>query len=96
MKKYFSDLEIKQIQDDYLFRKKERAYYQNTAFDKDNLEKLKKAGLTGVNPILVKYVREQLNLAGFNDVKIFVSGGFDADKIEKFENENVPVDGYGV
>jgi len=96
MKKYFSDLEIKQIQENYLLRKKEWAYYQNTAFDKENLEKLKKAGLTGVNPILVRYVRQQLDLAGFKDVKIFVSGGFDADKIQKFENENVPVDGYGV
>ena len=29
-------------------------------------------------------------------MKIFVSGGFDAKKIEKFEKNNVPVDGYGV
>jgi len=96
MKKYFAEKTIYQIREDYQTRKSERAFYGNTAFSKESLEKLKKAGLTGVNSELVNFVRNQLNQAGFEDVKIFVSGGFDAEKIEKFEKENVPVDGYGV
>ncbi len=34
--------------------------------------------------------------AGHRKVKIFVSGGFTADKIRDFERAGVPVDGYGV
>jgi nicotinate phosphoribosyltransferase len=50
----------------------------------------------GVNPQLVKNVREALDTAGFRNVKIVVSGGFTADKITRFEQEHVPVDAYGV
>lgn len=50
----------------------------------------------GVNPELVKKVRDALDDEGFNKVKIVVSGGFNAEKIEKFEKESVPVDIYGV
>ena len=51
---------------------------------------------TGVNPQLVRNVRHALDEAGFDYVKIVVSGGFDAAKIEEFEREHVPVDSYGV
>jgi nicotinate phosphoribosyltransferase len=51
---------------------------------------------TGVNPRLVWKVRDALDEAGFPDVKIVVSGGFDADKIREFEDGGVPVDAYGV
>jgi nicotinate phosphoribosyltransferase len=51
---------------------------------------------TGVNPRLVHKVRDALDDAGFPDVKIVVSGGFDADKIRDFEENGVPVDAYGV
>jgi nicotinate phosphoribosyltransferase len=51
---------------------------------------------TGVNPRLVWKVRDALDEAGFPDVKIVVSGGFDADKIREFEEGGVPVDAYGV
>lgn len=51
---------------------------------------------TGVNPELVRHVREKLDAFGFEDVKIIVSGGFTADKIERFEKARVPVDAYGV
>jgi nicotinate phosphoribosyltransferase len=51
---------------------------------------------TGVNAMLVRRVREALDAAGHERVKIVVSGGFDAERIRRFEAENVPVDAYGV
>jgi nicotinate phosphoribosyltransferase len=51
---------------------------------------------TGVNPQLVWNVRSALDQAGHRKVKIFVSGGFTAEKIREFERAGVPVDGYGV
>lgn len=51
---------------------------------------------TGVNPTLVRHVRSQLDAFGHPDVKIIVSGGFSAEKIEAFEKAGVPVDAYGV
>jgi nicotinate phosphoribosyltransferase len=51
---------------------------------------------TGVNPRLVRKVRAALDASGFRDVRIVVSGGFDADKIREFEADGVPVDAYGV
>jgi nicotinate phosphoribosyltransferase len=50
----------------------------------------------GVNPRLVWKVREALDAAGFEQVKIVVSGGFTVDKIREFESHGVPVDAYGV
>ena len=50
----------------------------------------------GVNPQLVRLVREALDTANFRAVTITVSGGFDADKIGRFEAEHAPVDAYGV
>jgi nicotinate phosphoribosyltransferase len=51
---------------------------------------------TGVNPQLVRNVRDALDSNGFDRVKILVSGGFTVDKIRAFESEGVPVDAYGV
>jgi nicotinate phosphoribosyltransferase len=51
---------------------------------------------TGVHPELVRLVREALDAAGHDGVKIVVSGGFNADRIRRFEAEGVPVDAYGV
>jgi nicotinate phosphoribosyltransferase len=50
----------------------------------------------GVNPRLVRNVREALDRGGFGHVQISVSGGFDPEKIRRFEREGVPVDSYGV
>jgi len=50
----------------------------------------------GVTPLLVRRVREALDAAGHDGVRIVVSGGFSVDKIERFEDEDVPVDAYGV
>lgn len=50
----------------------------------------------GVNPQLVRNVRQALDAEGFSRVQITVSGGFDPAKIRKFEEEGVPVDSYGV
>jgi nicotinate phosphoribosyltransferase len=51
---------------------------------------------TGVNAQLVWNVRNALDAEGFGDVKIVVSGGFDAERIRGFEEDGVPVDVYGV
>jgi nicotinate phosphoribosyltransferase len=51
---------------------------------------------TGVNPQLVWKVREALDAAGFDEVRIVVSGGFTVEKIGEFEEHGVPVDAYGV
>ena len=49
---------------------------------------------TGVNPMSVRNVRNALDQKGFSDVKIVVSGGFNAEKISLFEKEGTPVDVY--
>ncbi len=51
---------------------------------------------TGVNERLVLNVREALDAAGYERVRIVVSGGFDTEKIREFEERGVPVDAYGV
>jgi nicotinate phosphoribosyltransferase len=50
----------------------------------------------GVQPKLVRLVRERLDEAGLREVKIVVSGGFDHERIAHFEADGVPVDAYGV
>jgi nicotinate phosphoribosyltransferase len=50
----------------------------------------------GVTPRLVELVREALDRAGYKHVKIVASGGFNAEKIRRFEELGVPVDVYGV
>jgi nicotinate phosphoribosyltransferase len=50
----------------------------------------------GVNERLVRKVRDALDRDGFEHVKIVVSGGFDAERIDAFERAGVPVDSYGV
>ncbi len=49
-----------------------------------------------VTPDLVKEVRARLDQAGFPNVKIVVSGGVDADRIQLFREEGAPVDSYGI
>ena len=51
---------------------------------------------TGVNERLVRKVRDALDRDGFEQVKIVVSGGFTAEKIDQLERRGVPVDAYGV
>jgi nicotinate phosphoribosyltransferase len=50
----------------------------------------------GVTPLLARRVRDALDGEGFEHVRIVVSGGFDAEKITRFEAEGTPVDAYGV
>jgi nicotinate phosphoribosyltransferase len=45
---------------------------------------------------LVKEVRARLDLAGFKHVGIFVSGGFDPERIAHFVESGAPVNGFGV
>ena len=50
----------------------------------------------GVTPRLIQLLREALDRAGYGHVRIVASGGFDAEKIRRFERLGVPVDVYGV
>jgi nicotinate phosphoribosyltransferase len=50
----------------------------------------------GVNVELARRVRAALDDAGHERVRIVASGGFDATKIQHFEDEGAPVDAYGV
>ena len=50
----------------------------------------------GVTADLVKEVRARLDLAGFNHVGIFISGGIDPHRITYFLENGAPVDGFGV
>jgi len=50
----------------------------------------------GVTATLVKEVRARLDLAGFDKVKIFVSGGINPERIIYFLENGAPVDGFGV
>ena len=50
----------------------------------------------GVTPELVKEVRAHLDLAGYKEVKITVSGGLDPERIHHFLEEDAPVDSFGV
>jgi len=50
----------------------------------------------GVTASLVKETRARLDLAGFKEVKIFVSGGVDPERIQYFLDEGAPVDFFGV
>jgi nicotinate phosphoribosyltransferase len=59
-------------------------------------DRLGDAAPTGVNPELVRLVREELDAHGHQRVKIVVSGGFTVDRIRAFEAARVPVDSYGV
>ncbi|HEX3242879.1 MAG TPA: quinolinate phosphoribosyl transferase [Solirubrobacterales bacterium] len=52
--------------------------------------------LAGVSPELAERVRSALDDAGHGRVRIVASGGFDAEKIERFEKRGAPVDSYGV
>jgi nicotinate phosphoribosyltransferase len=52
--------------------------------------------LRGVNPRLVRKLRDELDTNGFAEVGIIVSGGFNPTKIGRFESEGVPVSGYGI
>ncbi|MDQ6730534.1 MAG: quinolinate phosphoribosyl transferase [Actinomycetota bacterium] len=64
--------------------------------DRSLLDEMGGFSPTGVNPRLVEKVRGALDGAGFPDVRIVVSGGFNAKRIREFEAHGVPVDAYGV
>ena len=67
-----------------------------TLVDKSIIPQMGSFKPTGVNPQLVRNVRQALDREGFRDVKIVVSGGFTVEKIRLFEEQEVPVDMYGV
>jgi nicotinate phosphoribosyltransferase len=64
--------------------------------DKSVISTMGTARPTGVTPALVWNVRNALDAEDFGDVKIVVSGGFDAERVRAFEDDGVPVDAYGV
>ena len=67
-----------------------------TLVDKSVIPAMGQFDPRGVNPQLVHNVRNALDNAGFESVRIVASGGFGADKIRTFEALDVPVDAYGV
>ena len=67
-----------------------------TLVDKSVIPQMGTFKPTGVNPQLVSNVRRALDAEGYRDVKIIVSGGFTVEKIRQFEEQNIPVDAYGV
>jgi nicotinate phosphoribosyltransferase len=64
--------------------------------DRSLIDEMGSFNPTGVNPQLVENVRRALDEAGFRDVRIVASGGFNAPRIRQFESAGVPVDAYGV
>jgi nicotinate phosphoribosyltransferase len=68
----------------------------DTLVDRSLIDELGGFDPRGVNPRLVENVRRGLDEAGFGDVKIVASGGFTAERIDRFESAGVPVDAYGV
>jgi nicotinate phosphoribosyltransferase len=70
--------------------------------DKSILREIERSGglageeIRGVTPRLVTILRDALDAAGYGHVRIVASGGFDAEKIARFEQLGVPVDVYGV
>ncbi|NOX62807.1 MAG: nicotinate phosphoribosyltransferase [Chloroflexi bacterium] len=50
----------------------------------------------GVTAALVKEVRARLDGAGFEHVKIVVSGGVNPERIAYYKAENAPIDAYGI
>ncbi len=56
----------------------------------------KDASSLGVCPEMVWRARREFDRCGMKDLKIVVSGGFTAEKIDLFEKLNVPADVYGV
>ena len=67
-----------------------------TMVDRGLLHDMGEFNPTGVNHVLVERVRAALDGAGHGEVRIVVSGGFDAEKIRSFEAAGAPVDSYGV
>jgi nicotinate phosphoribosyltransferase len=67
-----------------------------TLVDKSVIPQMGTFNPTGVNERLVRNVRESLDAEGFESVRIVVSGGFDAERIRRFEETRVPVDAYAV
>ena len=67
-----------------------------TMVDKSVIPQMGSSKPTGVTPQLVHNVREALDREGFTGVRIIVSGGFDVEKIRRFEEDKVPADAYGV
>jgi nicotinate phosphoribosyltransferase len=70
--------------------------------DKSIVREIERSGglageeISGVTPRLIEILRGALDAAGYGHVRIVASGGFDAEKIARFERLGVPVDVYGV
>jgi nicotinate phosphoribosyltransferase len=64
--------------------------------DRSLVDELGDFNPTGVNERLVWKVRDALDAAGYESVRIVASGGFNEAKIRDFEAKGVPVDAYGV
>jgi len=68
----------------------------STMVDRSLWDEMGRFPPAGVVPELVWKVRRALDAAGHGRVRIVASGGFDAERIRRFERLGVPVDAYGV
>jgi nicotinate phosphoribosyltransferase len=89
-----TSLEVARALDDRLWGV--RLDTAETMVDKSVVPQMGDANPTGVTASLVWNVRNALDAEGYGDVKIVVSGGFDAERIRVFEEDGVPVDAYGI
>lgn len=96
MQKYFSPEQIESFRTNYLHNKSQNNVQNNSLLSRDDLSKLKEKGLTWVCGELVNLVRQQLDEAWFEDVKIIVSWWFNKEKINYFEENWIPADWYWV
>jgi nicotinate phosphoribosyltransferase len=62
----------------------------------DDLKRVQPDAAPGVSVELARLVRDALDDAGHERVRIVASGGFDAERIATFESAGAPVDAYGV
>ncbi len=65
-------------------------------WDESLSEEERTPGNKGVSPPLVWRTRRALDEAGFDSVKIVVSGGFNAERLRRFVADGVPFDAVGI
>lgn len=90
------EISPKTLRQEYLKNKWNNNVINNSLFSDQSLIVLRKLWITWVCPELVKLVRKKLDENWFSNVKILVSWGFNAEKINLFEQQKIPVDGYWI
>ena len=87
--------QAKRVEESLANARKLKQVERSLDFARDDAKKARD-DIRGVNPRLVRLVRNALDKEGFGYVRIVVSGGFYPEKIKIFSREKVAVDAYGV